>query len=283
MAAKPPNSLRSRLKKVKGFVLDMDGTLVLGDARNKGLRALPGAADFIAHLRARRIPFVAFTNGTVRPPGHYVHELAQAGLNLAEHEIMTPSSVAADYLSRAGYKRVMALGGEGVSAPLAAAGLEIVRPPERENVDAIYVGWFREFGMPDIEAACEAVWAGASLFSASLAPFFASANGRALGTSCAIVGGIEKITGARCKLMGKPAPEALRYAARRVGVKPAELAVIGDDPALEIPMALKGGAVAIGVTTGIAKDKEFAAPPKTARAHFVGENIGAFLDLYRTV
>lgn len=279
MARRSP--IAARLKRVKGFVLDMDGTLVLGDSRNRGLRALPGAVQFIAHLRAHRVPFVAFTNGTVRPPAAYMHELAQAGVELDESEIMTPASVAADFLSRRGVRRVMILGGEGVSAPLAHAGLEIVRPPECSGVDAIFVGWFHEFTMRDIEAACEAVWFGAKLYAASLVPFFATANGRTLGTSCAIAGAIERITGCRAKALGKPSLEGLRCASKRLGLAPADLAVVGDDPALEPLMARRGGSFAVGVATGIAKAEDFAAVPRDKRAHLVVGNIGEVLAHHR--
>lgn len=267
-------ALRKRIGRVKGFVLDMDGTLVLGDKRNKGLTALPGAVEFIAHLRKLGIPFVAFTNGTVRPPRDYVGELAHAGLLLSENEIMTPASVAADYMSRKGFRRVLVLGGDGVGDPLADAGIDVVRPPERDGIDAIFVGWFREFGMSDIEAACDAVWSGAKLFSASLAPFFATANGRTLGTSCAIVGAIRQITRCPAHLLGKPSLEGLRVASRRLGVATSELAVIGDDPELEVQMAHKGGALAIGVTTGIADRDAYAALPRARRPHILGANIG---------
>ena len=279
--AEPSRAFKKRLDHAKGFVLDMDGTLVLGDKRNKGLTALPGAIDLIAHLRERGLPFVAFTNGTVRPPRDYVEELAHAGLALHESEIMTPSSVAADYLPRKGFRRVMAMGGDGVGGPLAAAGLEVLKPPEHDAIDAIFVGWFRDFSMNDIEAACEAVWGGAKLFSASLAPFFATANGRTLGTSCAIVGAIRQITGCPVRLLGKPSLEGLRVASRKLRVPMADLAVIGDDPGLEIQMAHKGGALAIGVTTGIAQRDAFTSVPKEKRAHFIAANVGEVLDLWR--
>jgi HAD superfamily hydrolase (TIGR01450 family) len=279
MARRDP--VGARLARVKGFVLDMDGTLVLGDSRNRGLRALPGAVQFIQHLRTQRLPFVAFTNGTVRPPGAYVHELGEAGLELDESEIMTPASVAADFLSRRGFRRVMILGGEGVSAPVEQAGLEIVRPPECRDVDAIFVGWFHDFTMRDIEAACEAVWSGAKLYAASLVPFFATAGGRTLGTSCAIAGAIERITGCRAKALGKPSLEGLRCASQRLGIAPPDLAVIGDDPALEVLMAHRGKALAVGVTSGVAKAADFAAVPRDRRAHLVVENIGEFLARHR--
>ena len=270
----------ARLKRVQGFVLDMDGTLVLVDSNNAGLRALPGAVDFVQHLQKHHIPYVSFTNGTVRPPQGYVHKLADVGISIQPEAVLTPTSVAAEYLAQKGFRRVMALGGEGVSEPLVRAGLEVVRPPQHD-VQAIFVGWFRDFTMADIEAACEAIWGGAKLYSASLAPFFAGSEGRVLGTSCAIVGAIRQITGARAKLLGKPAPEALRVASQRLGISPENLAVVGDDPALEIAMAHGGKALAVGVTTGVGRREDFAAVPKGARAHLVLRDMGELLELYR--
>jgi len=281
MAERKRNGMAARLCAARGFVIDMDGTLVLGDRHNRGLKPLPGAVDFLAHLQAKKIPFVLFTNGTVRPPRDYVGKLADAGLAVTEDQIMTPSSVAAEYLKAKGFSRVMAMGGEGVAAPLAEIGLEIASPRDAKNIDAIFIGWFREFAMEDIEAACEAVWGGAKVFAASLVPYFATADGRTLGTSCAIAGAIEKITGARARVLGKPAPEALAMARKRLGVAARDLAVIGDDPRLEIPMARRAGALAIGVTSGVSKEADYAAEPKARRAHMVAPNIGAVLDSWR--
>lgn len=60
-------SIIKRLKNTKGFMFNLDGTLVLGDRKNKGLKPLPGAIEFIRHLNKKAIPYVLFTNGTVRP------------------------------------------------------------------------------------------------------------------------------------------------------------------------------------------------------------------------
>jgi NagD protein len=57
-----------RLRAARGFVFDVDGTLVLGDRRNTGLVPLPGAIEFLELLGARNIPFALLTNGTVRTP-----------------------------------------------------------------------------------------------------------------------------------------------------------------------------------------------------------------------
>ncbi|HSG63411.1 MAG TPA: hypothetical protein VLD39_00350, partial [Gammaproteobacteria bacterium] len=68
-----------RLRTSRGFVFDLDGTLVLGDRRNQGLKPLPGAIELIGHLGKRGVPFVCMTNGTVRTPEQYVVKLAGLG------------------------------------------------------------------------------------------------------------------------------------------------------------------------------------------------------------
>jgi NagD protein len=93
----------------------------------------------------------------------------------------------------------------------------------------VLAGWFPEFTMPALEAACQAVWDGAELYSCSQTPFFAVAGGRALGTSRAISAMIRSLTGCGLRVVGKPSLDALRAAADRLGVRPGQLAVVGDD------------------------------------------------------
>jgi ribonucleotide monophosphatase NagD (HAD superfamily) len=169
----------------------------------------------------------------------------------------------------------MVLGGPGLTGPLREAGIETVPPVAGEGsadgtrgVDAVLVGWFPEFTMPALEAACHAVWAGASLFSASETPFFASAGGRALGTSRAISAMIRSLTGCRLTVTGKPSLPALRAAADRLGVaRLRDLAVVGDDPLLEVPMAHRGRALAIAVDTGLGSATAYDHLPPERRPH----------------
>jgi HAD superfamily hydrolase (TIGR01450 family) len=278
-AASVSKAVLARLERTRGFVLDLDGTMVLGDAKNRGMRALPGAREFVAHLRKRGVPFAALTNNTIRTPDDIAHELAAAGFDLAPAEIVTPSTVAAEYLAAKKFKTVMVMGHEGATVPLGHAGLAVVKPEKGAAADAVFVAWFRDVRMDHIDAACDAVLSGARLFAGSLAPYFATAGGRTLGTSCAIAGAITAVTGVRSKVLGKPGREALVSAARRMGLKVRDVAVIGDDPHLEIPMAQAGGALAVGVTTGVSTARDFARA-KGKPAHLVVDGIGEFLRLY---
>jgi len=276
-------AILERLRATKGFVFDMDGTLVLGDKRNRGLKPLPGAVEFIQHLNETGLPYVLLTNGTARPPEAYEPRLQEAGLPLKAGITMTPSSVAAEYFARQGCRRILVLGCEGVWQPLRDVGIEVVLPGDEkaDNIDAVYVGWYKEFTLGDLDGACDAVWKGAKLYSASMVPFFASAGGRAIGSSYVIAGMISKLTGVRTKVLGKPSLEALRAARRRLGVKLGDITVVGDDPQLEIPMARRGGALGVAVHTGLADEDTFAAMPRGRGPHLSLGGVDELLALYR--
>ena len=276
-------AILNRLRNSKGFIFDMDGTLVLGDKKNKGLKPLPGAIAFIRHLNQKNIPYILFTNGTVRPDKAYMPKLRDIGFPLRDDVIMTPSTVATEYFLRKQYRRVLVLGCEGVWRSLADAGIEVVLPADNstKKIDAVYVGWYKEFVMGDLDVAYATVMNGAGLYSASMVPFFASAAGKAIGSSFVIAGMISKLTGARAKVLGKPSLEAMRSVSRRLGVNMKDIAVVGDDPQLEIPMAHKGKALAIAVHSGLSKAEEFARLPKVQRPHLSLDGVKTLLELYR--
>jgi NagD protein len=269
-----------RLRRVRGFVLDMDGTLVLGDRDNRGLTPLPGAGEFLALLAERGLPFRIYTNGTVKTPEQCADALQRAGLPVPADAVLTPASSAVDVFRRRGFRRVMVLGGKGITEPLEAAGIEALPPLRGTACDAVMAGWFRqELTFEALEAAVEAVSAGAAYFSASQSPYFATAEGRTLGSSRAISAVVRDLTGCRVTVVGKPSLQALRTAARSLGMPPADLAVVGDDPELEVPMAHKGGALAVAVHTGIGHAGSFTDLPEEVRPHLDLAGVGGLAVL----
>jgi 4-nitrophenyl phosphatase len=283
----PPASLavsaRERLRSVRGFVFDLDGTLVLGDRHNRGLAPLPGAIEMVGWARRHAVPFVVFTNGTTKTPQELAGVLRGIGFDLPDDAMMTPASSAVAVLARRGHRRVLALGGDGLTGPLREAGLEAgpasAFADGRPAADAVLAGWYPEFGLAALEAACHAVWGGAAFFSCSQSMFFATAQGRAIGTSRAISAMIKDLTGCRVNLVGKPSLAALRNAAARLGLRPHELAVVGDDPELEVPMAHRGRALAVAVASGLAAADSFDHLPPERRPHLHLRGVDELLSL----
>jgi ribonucleotide monophosphatase NagD (HAD superfamily) len=90
---------------------------------------------------------------------------------------------------------------------------------------------------------------------------------------------IRELTGCRIHVIGKPSLDALRCAALRLGVKPANLAVVGDDPTLEVPMAHRGRALAIAVNTGLGSADSFAHLLAARRPHISVAGVEELLEL----
>jgi HAD superfamily hydrolase (TIGR01450 family) len=268
------------LPPMRGIIFDVDGTLLLSDRALGAYEVLPGAIETLAALRDRGIPYVLLTNGSAYPPAEQAERLRRIGLPVDERQMITPSSVAAELLTRHRRQRVLVLGTQGVGHALRSAGIETLYTGAigADAIDAVYVGWHPECGMRDIEAACHALWSGARLYVASDVPFFATKQGRTIGYSYAIVGAIRRLARVPMILTGKPSLHALRHAAHRLGVPAQAIGVIGDDPVVETVMALRGGAVALGVTSGVTTREAWLTQPAGRRPHRVLADLRELLD-----
>lgn len=261
-------------------MFDLDGTLVLGDRTGKSYDVLPGAAQVLTRLRECGIPYLVLTNGSAHPPAVQAARLRDVGLPVEDGQMFTPSSVTAEVLVRRGVKRTLVLGSPGVGHVLKEQGIDITftGEPDCERVDAVYIGWHPACGMPDIEAACNAIWNGAKLYVASDVPFFASRAGRTIGYSYAITGAVRRMTRAPAIITGKPSLYALRFVARRLGVPMTGVGVVGDDPLVEMQMARRGKATGIGVCTGTTSRAQWTRQPLNKRPHHVIEGVFALLE-----
>ena len=264
------------LRPAQGFMFDLDGTLILSDKSLGGYTLLPGAVELLTELEQRGIPFLALTNGSAYPARQQAPRLRALGLPIPDERLFTPNSVAAQVFADRGFQKVLVLGTQGVADALNEEGIGTIVPGEdgAQAADAVYVAWHPDCSMPDIHAACEAVLAGAALFTASDVPFFASKGGRAFGYSCAISGAIARVTGREPDVTGKPSIHAMNFIAAKLGVPSRGVVVVGDDPKVETQMARLGDAMGIGVTTGTTSYEEWVACPPDRRPHRVIDRIG---------
>lgn len=266
---------------IKAVVFDIDGTLAMMDKDSGTYTALPGAVAALAACKAQGLPVVAYTNGTFFPPAHYYPLLADAGLVLAPGHILTPAAVAARALAAMGYTRIMVMGAEGTTRPVQEAGIEVVAPGRNApQVDAVLLGWCKDFNAEQVESVVQAVWGGARPFAGSVAPFFAGAGGkRLLGISGAIAAALTNATGVPVTVFGKPEPAGLEIVGALTGAQPHEMVIVGDDPRLEIRMGRRAGALCVGVTTGVVDAAGFQAVPEAERAQIVLPSLDGFADL----
>jgi HAD superfamily hydrolase (TIGR01450 family) len=270
----------SALAGAGAFVFDLDGTLVLSDDPHtgRGTGALPGAADVLEFLHTRDIPWVCFTNGTGQTPRQLAAKLQSAGLPVGDAQVLTPASVAAEYIRTTfNNEAVLAFGTSGVLEPLETAGIRLMGLEEAEHARVVLIGADPDFTYEKLTAACRAVWAGAQLLVTSMAPYFASRGGRLPSTSGAIAAGIRHVTGAEPTVVGKPSRLVLETCARRMHKTAQAVVVVGDDLRLEIRMAREAGARSVLVLTGSSSAADVDAVPEQLRPDLVLPDVGALL------
>ena len=86
--------MNKKLLQVKCFLMDMDGTLYLGN------RLLPGAKDWLALLEARGLAYYFLTNNSSRSGIEYAEKFQRLGLDVTEEKIFTSGEATAIYLQR---------------------------------------------------------------------------------------------------------------------------------------------------------------------------------------
>ena len=264
----------------KGFMFDLDGTLILSNRSLGSYEAIPGAAEALEALDRRSIPWVALTNGSAYASSRQAPRLRAVGLPVPDSRLFTPNSVAANVILKRGYQRVLVLGTQGVAHALEELGVTCLAPGEAgaDWADAVYVAWHPDCTMDHIHAACARVLDGAALLTASDVPFFATKEGKSFGYSCAINGAIARVTGREPEPTGKPSAHALAFVAARLGIAPEDVAVVGDDATAEMQMAREGGAIGIGVTSGSTTAEEWEAQPEEKRPDLVIAGIGELVS-----
>jgi HAD superfamily hydrolase (TIGR01450 family) len=278
------SELLERVAGARRFVFDVDGCLAVGTRPGgQGGGAVPGAGDLLAELKRRKARLVCATNGCARTPAEYAAGLRDHGLPIEDDEVLTPAVVAAEQLARerAG-ATVMVLGGRGVTSPLERVGITMVPAQRGARPDVLLVGPMSRLTAAQLQAAAQAIWAGAQFLVTSYAPAIPVRGGRMASTSAAIAAGLAHVTGAHPTVVGKPSSLVADIALDRMGGPAGDLVVLGDDPMLDIALGRAVGALTVLVLSGILDESEVGGLPESQRPDIVVTDVGALLTVLRS-
>jgi HAD superfamily hydrolase (TIGR01450 family) len=265
-----------RLDDVRGFVLDVDGTLV--HRAGEEVRVQPGARELLTRIRDSGRRFVLFTNGSHEAPETFAAGLRAAGLPVGDDELLTPLVSVQSYLrasSREG--AVLAFATDEAREYLTGAGVPLLGD-EDAPAAAVLVAHADEVEFPELERAARAVLAGARLLTGSYAPAYAGADGPIFSRGAMLTAALAKATGARPVIVGKPSRAVVQTIVERLGVPSRELAVIGDDLGMDIALGRLGGSRTILVRSGISGDVELDRLPDRHRPDEVVHGVAELLD-----
>jgi 5'-nucleotidase len=270
-----PDAARLRLQDARGFVFDVDGTLVHRGPDGRA-RPQPGAVEVLDRIRGSGRPLVLFTNGSHVPSAAIARGLTEDGLPVHENEMLTPIDSAITYLRRHHPERpALLFASEMIRERMAGAGVPLAHDEEAE---VVFVAHIDEADMASLERAARAVIRGAPLFTGSYARGYAGANGMIFSRGAMVTAAIAKVTGARPRILGKPSRAAVAEISARLGVPANEIAVIGDDLGMDIALGRLGGSATVLVRSGISGEIDLDKVPSPRRPDAVIERVADLLE-----
>src|SRR5438874_7945507 len=152
-----------RLRELRGFAFDLDGTIW------EGPRLLPGATVLVEALRGAGLGIVFASNSSRHASAVLRRRLAELGIVAAPQEMLAALDLAGEEVRRRlGPVRVLAIGTDELDEILRSCGHTIVRDAEWDNAQAVVVGIDPEFSYDRLRAAARGVAAGAAFFAVNL-------------------------------------------------------------------------------------------------------------------
>ena len=239
--------LKAKLSKIKHLALDMDGTIYLGS------QLFPFTIDFLDSMDKAGVGHSFLTNNPTKSVADYLHKLEGMGIKATEDNMYTTSLAAIDYIKKTHpkAKRLFMLGTPSMVTQFEKAGFEACADDPDDVPDVLVVAFDTTLVYPRL---CRAAW-----WASQGIPYVATNPDRVCPTDQRVVlvdcGSLQKCiehaTGRRPDIvLGKPDPTMLQGIMDRHGLKPDEIAMIGDRIYTDTAMAHNAGAVGVLVLSG---------------------------------
>lgn len=240
----------SELLQKKVYVLDMDGTVYLGN------RIIEGSLTFIEKLRQRGTRFLFFTNNSSRGAGFYRNKLSAMGCEVNERDVMTSGDVTIAWLQQhRPNASVYLMGTPLLEESFRQAGIRLVqeRPdevPSNQSVpDIVVVGFDMTLDFEKVTRACTYIRQGAEFIATHPDLNCPTEEGFIpdCGAMCAM---ITASTGVLPRYLGKPYSETVEMICRVTGTEKQDMVFVGDRLYTDIAIGVNHGVTAILVLSG---------------------------------
>jgi HAD superfamily hydrolase (TIGR01450 family) len=267
--------IESRLKNASLFLLDLDGTVY------RGSTLIPGASAFIECLGKRKIGYVFLTNNSSRSAEEYRCTLEKRGIPAAPANVFTSGQATGVYLShKKPHARIFVAGTIALCRELASYGLEIVNGrSETGPVDFVVAGFDLELTYEKILAACGYIARGVEYVATNPDYVCPVEDGRSIPDCGSICFMIEKATGKKPYVVGKPNPAMIFAVCESMHVPVDRTVIIGDRLYTDIAAGKAAGALTICVLTGESTPADIEL--STVKPDVVLESIDSLNRLFR--
>ena len=235
--------MKKKFKNIKLFLLDMDGTLYLGN------RLYDFTVELLETIKKKGKRYVFVTNNSSKSVEDYVKKLALLGIAANRDDFLTSSQATAYYLNK-NHKgaRLYVCGTESLKAELKSDGFQVTEV--LEDVDVIVMGNDTELTFKKLEDVCKLLLSRELPYIATNPDYVCPTEFGSVPDCGSICDMIYNSTGKRPLVIGKPQALMPQLAMEKYNVKSDETAVVGDRIYTDVKSGLNAGAVSVLVMSG---------------------------------
>lgn len=249
------DQITERVRQIKCWLLDMDGTVSLGE------EALPGAAKFFANLGD--CDFIFLTNNSSHRADYYIRRMAKLGFPVLRHQMLTSTDALILFLkenhSGPGPVRLYPVGTPDFEAELTEAGFNLIH--ERgQTVDFVVLGFDTTLTYEKVDIACDYIRQGLPWLAANPDKVCPLPGGKVLPDCGALIAFMETCTDTHpLRIIGKPETVMVDMVLNSRGYERQQLAMVGDRVYTDIAVAVNAGIMSVAVLSGEATLQDIAA------------------------
>ena len=250
------------LKDIKCFVLDMDGTIYLGE------KLLPGVQEFLSYLRETGRDFIFLTNNSSKDATYYAKKLAGLGIECSVDNILTSGEATALYLKNIKKsKKVYLVGTPVLEEEFTRHGLLLTE----DQPDHVVLGFDTTLTYEKLVISCDLIRDGVSFIATH--PDFNCPTEKGYIPDCgAMTALIKSSTGIDPQVIGKPNKEIVDALLTKKDYTVDQMAMVGDRLYTDVATGCNAGMVAVLVLSGESKESDIEG--SVSKPNYVFDHVG---------
>lgn len=220
----------NKLKDKSVFLLDMDGTIYLGD------KLIDGALEFLKKIKSINKKYIFLTNNSSKNKLSYVEKLNNLGINASLDDIFTSGEATTIYLkNKLPNGKIFLLGTKELEDEFINEGFEIVKE-RNKDVDFVVLGFDTTLTYEKLWIACEYISEGVDYIATHPDFNCPLPKGKFMPDAGAMAAFIEASTGITPKVIGKPNKEMVNALLEKYSVNLEDVVMVGDRLYTDIKM-----------------------------------------------
>lgn len=261
-----------RLRDIRCFMLDMDGTFYLGH------RLLPGALRFMEYLARTGREAVFVTNNSSNSAAYYADKLTKLGWQAQPDDILTAGQATAYYLrAKQEHVKVFLVGTPALAAEMTALGVTLTDT----EPDYVVLGFDMTLTYDKLVQACRFLRAGVP-FVATHPDINCPTEEGYIPDCGAMTALLSASTGVKPKVIGKPNAEMIEALLLKKPSMPKKaLAMVGDRLYTDIATGKNAGIASVLVLSGETQAQDL--PGSAVQPDLVFTNLGALQEAMEAV